>query len=124
MTRIVAAGVVATVVAALLLATSGHLVDPVAYGLQVAVILAGSVSAALVWRRRRPGNRLAAWLLAYAVATALVSLQGVRDPLLHSVGVAADPMFFAVGYLLVFAFPEGRVSGRPERLLLGGISLY
>src|SRR3954454_15108194 len=111
MMRIAATGVVATVAAGLLVATSGHLVHPLAYALQVAVMLAGAVAAALVWLRRRPGNRTVVWLLAYAVAIAILSLQGARDPLLHSAGVAVDPIFFVLGYVVVFAFPEGRVRG-------------
>jgi signal transduction histidine kinase len=121
---IAASGMVAAVGGGLLLATSDHLVDPVAYGLQVAVMVFGTVAAALVWLARRPGNRVAPLLLALALATATISLQGVEEPVLHSLGVLADPAVFLLAYVVVFAFPDGRLSGRVERLLLAGWTLY
>jgi drug/metabolite transporter (DMT)-like permease len=51
------AGLVAGVGGGVLLATSGHLVRPVAYGLQASVMIVGSVGVALYWAVRRPGNR-------------------------------------------------------------------
>ena len=123
-TAIAASGVVLAVGGGLLLATSDHLVDPVAYGLQMAVLIIGAVAAALVWIKRRPGNRIALYLLAYALAGAVISLQGARNDLLHSLGVLVEPVFFLLGYVLVFAFPAGRPIGTPERLLLAAMSLY
>jgi hypothetical protein len=108
----------------LLVATSDHLVEPVAYGLQIAIMVVGTVGAALCWLVRRPGNRLALWLLALAVATAVLALQGAADPLLHSLGVLVEPVFFVLAYYVVFAFPEGRLTRRPEQALLVGYTLY
>jgi hypothetical protein len=121
---IAASGLVAAVGGGLLLATSDHLVDPVAYGLQVAIMVIGTVAAALVWLKRRPANGVAPLLLALALATAAVSLQGVSDPVLHSLGVLADPAVVLLAYVVVFAFPDGRLTGRAERLLLAGWALY
>ena len=51
-------------------------------------MVTGTVAASLVWLVRRPGNRLGYVLLALAVATAIMSLQGATQPLLHSLGIA------------------------------------
>ena len=112
------AGLVAAVGGGLLLATSGHLVDPVGYGAQVAAMVVGTVVAALYWLVRRPGNPLGVALLALAIATATISLQGATQPLLHSIGVAAYSAVFLLVYYVVFTFPDGRV-GRLEQVILG-----
>jgi signal transduction histidine kinase len=113
-------GVVAAVGGGALVATSDHLVDPVAYGLQIAVVVAGTVGVALFWAANRPGNVLAPLLLAYAAAIAGVSLQGASNPLLHSIGVLFDNAAFFLGYYVVFAFPVGRFVGLLEKALLAG----
>ena len=117
-------GLLVAVGGALLLATSDHLVDPLAYGVQIGVMVAGTVAAAIVWLVRRPGNRLGYILLALAVATAVMSLQGATQPLLHILGVAVEPVMFLLAYYAVFAFPDGRLAGLLEKLLLAGIALY
>src|SRR3954447_7075160 len=118
------AGVVVALAGGLLLATSDFLVDAGAYGLQTAFMLAATVAAALVWLHRRPGNGVGVLLLALGLATAVIPLQGADDPYLHSVGVLIEPVFFLLGYLVVFAFPEGRLTGIPERLILAGMTVY
>jgi signal transduction histidine kinase len=117
------AGLLTAAGGGLLLATSDHLVDPTTYGLQVAAMIAGAVAAALYWLVRRPGNRLGLALLAFAVATAVISLQGATQPLLHSIGVSADSAVFLLVYYVVFAFPDGRL-GRLETVILGTWVLY
>ncbi len=84
----------------------------------------GTVAAALYWLVRRPGNRLGSILLALAVATAVMSLQGATQPLLHSMGVAVEPIFFLLAYYAIFAFPDGRLGGPLEQALLAGMALY
>ena len=101
----------------LLLATSDHLAHPIAYGLEVAVIVALSVAAALYWAVHRPGNRVALLLLAYAASTAVISLEGLAKPLPFSLGVLFEMPAFLLSYYLILAFPEGRLVGTLERIL-------
>lgn len=124
-TLVVAAtlGLLAGVGGFLLVATSDHLVDPLAYGLLVANAIVGTVGVALYWLVRRPGNRVGLILLALGVAYAGISLQGAANPLAHSIGVLFDAVVFALTYYVVFAFPEGRLTRPIERLLVAATVL-
>ena len=116
------AAVLAAIGAGLLLATSDHLVHPIAYGIQRAVIIVGWSSAALYWLVRRPGNRLGLAFVALALASVVMSLQGASDPLLHSIGVFGDfPSFIWPSMSL--RLPRRTACGSPERLLLAGWTL-
>ncbi len=117
------AWVLVAIGAGLLLATSDHLVDPIAYGIQRAVIIVGWSSAALYWLVRRPGNRLGLAFVALALSSVVMSLQGASDPLLHSIGVFGDFPSFVLAFYVIFAFPDGRLGGWVERLLLAGWAL-
>jgi signal transduction histidine kinase len=119
-----AGGAVAAVGGGLLLATSDQLLDPLAYGIQVSLMIVGTVAAALYWLVKRPANRLGWALLALAAVTAVITLQGATAPLLHSLGVAIEPVFFLLAYYVVFAFPDGRLDGRFEQGLLAAMALY
>jgi signal transduction histidine kinase len=126
-TRRVTVGVAASALLAaagggVLVATSDHLVDPLAYAVQISVLVAATAAVALYWAVARPGNRIALLLLAYAAAIAVMSLQGAANPLLHSVGVLFDAPIFFLGYCLVFVFPLGRFVGAIEKVLLAGVA--
>ena len=113
-------GVSALVIAVgggLLLGTSDHLAHPVAYGLEVAALVALSAAAALYWVVHRPGNRIALILLAYAAVTSVISLEGSANPLLFSLGVLFEMPAFLLSYYLILSFPEGRLVGTLERVL-------
>jgi signal transduction histidine kinase len=121
-TVIAISGLLAGAGGGLLLVTSGHLARPLAYGLEVAVIVVATVGIALYWAVRRPGNRLALLLLAYAACAAGLSLQGASSPLLHSIGVLFDAPMFWLGYFVVFAFPRGALAGALEKVLLAAVA--
>ena len=87
------------------------------------MIIVGWSSAALYWLVRRPGNRLGLAFVALALASVVMSLQGASDPLLHSIGVFGDFPSFVLAFYVIFAFPDGRLGGWPERLLLAGWAL-
>jgi hypothetical protein len=92
----VAAGLLAGVGGFTLLATSDHLVDPRAYGFQLANMIVGTSAVAVYWLARRPGNRVGVILLTLATAYVGISLQGASPPLLHSIGVLFDPVVFVL----------------------------
>ena len=57
LTALAIGGLLVAIGAGLLVATSDHLVEPIEWGLIIAVVL-GWFGAALYWLIRRPGNRL------------------------------------------------------------------
>ena len=109
--------------AGLVVVTSDHLVDPIGFGLWLAVMVVGWFGAALYWLVRRPGNRLGLVLLAVAVCTVVMSLQGATEPRLHGIGVLADWLFVLLVFYVVFAFPAGRIESRVGWALLGATAL-
>jgi signal transduction histidine kinase len=117
------AAIVAGVGGALLVATSDHLVDSGWYGAEIGVVVVGTVVTALYWITYRPGNRIAALLLAYAAVAAGLALQGASSPLLHSIGVLCDAPLFLLGWWLVFAFPHGFLNGLLERVLVVAVAV-
>jgi signal transduction histidine kinase len=122
MVAVAVSGLAAGVGGGVLVATSGHLLRPLAYGLELSVVIVGTVGVALYWAVRRPGNRIALALLVYAAAVVGISLQGAASPLLHSIGVFFDAPVFLLGYYVVFAFPEGRLTGLLERFLVAAVA--
>ncbi len=123
LTALAIGGLAVAIGAGLLVATSDHLVDPIAFGVQVAVMVVGWSSAALYWLVRRPGNRLGPWLLAVAACTAVMSLQGGNEPHLRTIGVLADWVFVLLVFYVIFAFPDGRIQSRVAWALLGATAL-
>ena len=123
LTALAIGGLPVAIGAGLLVATSDHFVDPIAFGVQVAVMLVGWLSAALYWLVRRPGNRLGPLLLAVAVCTAVMSLQGASEPHVRSIGVLADWLFVVLVFYVIFAFPAGRIESRVGWALLGATAL-
>ncbi|MGZ4303061.1 MAG: sensor histidine kinase [Gaiellaceae bacterium] len=111
-------GLLTGVGACVLVATSDHLVDPIAYGLLLADVIIGTVAVAIYWLVRRPGSRMALILLVLAAAYVGISLQGAASPLLHSIGVLFDPVVFTLTYYAVFAFPHGRLVSPLDKLLV------
>jgi signal transduction histidine kinase len=112
------AGLLTGVGAFILVATSNHLVDPLAYGLLLADVIVGTAAVAIYWLVRRPGNRMSLILLTLATAYVGISLQGAASPLIHSIGVLFDPVLFVLTYYAVFAFPYGRLVSPLDRLLV------
>ena len=116
-------GLLVAIGAGLLVATSDHLVEPIGFGLWLAVTVVGWFGAALYWLVRRRGNRLGLVLLAVAVCTVVMSLQGANQPQVHGIGVLADWLFVLLVFYVVFAFPEGRIESRVGWALLGATAL-
>ncbi len=123
LTALAIGGLLVAIGAGLLVATSDHLVDPIAFGVQVAVMVLGWFSAALYWLVRRPGNRLGLHLLVVAACTAVMSLQGANEPHLRTIGVLADWVFVLLVFYVIFAFPAGRIESRVAWALLGATAL-
>jgi signal transduction histidine kinase len=103
-----------------LVVTSDHLLHPIAYASELAEVVVASAVVGAYWLVRRPGNRTGLLLIVAAVFALGLALQGASSPLLHSIGVLFDAPFFVLGFWLVFAFPEGRLTTLAEKVLIAG----
>jgi signal transduction histidine kinase len=69
--------------------------------------------------RRRPDSRLGPLMLAAGFAMGLSTLQFATSDLLFTVGAAFDLVPAALLLHLYLAFPEGRLTSRSERIVVG-----
>ncbi len=65
---------------------------------------------ALLWLRLRPSSRVGVLLLGITALTGLAALQGSSSPIVHSLGVVADPILTIVWIYLLLTFPTIRLD--------------
>jgi signal transduction histidine kinase len=114
---------VATVAActgAVLLATDAEVYQP-----QLRVLLLGwttlpFIGAGVVAWRRRPDTRFGALLVAAGLITPVSTLQWSDQALLNTIGQLTDLLLPALWLHVFLAYPTGRVTGRPRRLIVAG----
>jgi signal transduction histidine kinase len=76
------------------------------------------VAAGTVAWRRRPDSRFGPLLVAAGFATPASTLQWAPQPVLHTVGQLCDLLLPALWLHVFLAYPSGRPTGRPERLIV------
>jgi signal transduction histidine kinase len=81
------------------------------------VVIPYVVSGILAWWRR-PESRLGLLMLATGFATALAPLQWVDQPVLYSIGHLCDMLPAALFLHVFLAFPTGRLTRLPERVVV------
>ena len=112
------AGVVAAVVAVVLSLASDHQDDPAIQGALMAWIVLSYVLAGLLAWWRRPRNHLGPLMILVGFGVFGSSLTAANAALPFTIGVAFD-LAAAVMFLHVcLAFPNGRLEGRAERVLV------
>jgi signal transduction histidine kinase len=112
------AGVVAAVVAVVLSLASDHQDDPAIQGALMAWIVLSYVLAGLLAWWRRPRNHLGPLMIGVGFGVFGSSLTAANAALPFTIGVAFD-LAAAVMFLHVcLAFPNGRLEGRTERVLV------
>ena len=113
-----AAGAVSFALAVIGEGVGVELGEPLVIAVLAAVLTLSYVLCGLVAWRRRPGSRFGALMIAAGFANFLTTLVWAKSALPHTIGQALD-LLPPVLFLHVFlAFPDGRVKGRPERVLL------
>ena len=122
-THLAVIGAALGVAGATLVATSDHFARPGAYGLFIANLVIGQFLVAFYWLRQRPGDRTGLLLLALGFVNLGKALQGASSGLLYTVGVLFESLVVILGFYLVFAFPDGRLTRRVDKILLGAIAL-
>ena len=112
-------GAVAAAVAVLLLALAQE--DLYQRALRIMLVLWCTlpfVAAGAVAWRRRPDSRFGPLLVAAGFATTASTLQWTAQPVLHTAGQLFDLLLPALWLHVFLAYPGGRLTRRPEQLLV------
>jgi signal transduction histidine kinase len=114
-----AAAVAATAVVVLLALAQDDLYQrPLRIVLVLWCTLPFIAAGAVAWRRR-PDSRFGPLLIAAGFVTPVSTLQWTSQPALHTVGQLCDLLLPALWLHVFLAYPGGRLTGRPERLIVG-----
>ena len=84
---------------------------------QKADFVIGPVLTGLYWIRRRPQSPLGPLLIAWGVVGALYILQSSSESWLFTIGLFWEKVFGLCTYVLILAFPTGRLD-RPSKIVL------
>ena len=88
---------------------------------QKADFILGPTFVGLYWRHRRPDNRLGLMMIALGLVFIPYILESTRSPYLFTIGTMSEAVYIPLAFAIVLAFPNGRLDGPVERLLLGGL---
>ena len=121
--RLALVGAAGGAAGAVLVASSGHFLRPHAFGLFLANLIVGTFLIAFYWLRRRPGDPTGRLLLALGFANLGLVLEGASSPFLHTVGVLFELLVVVLGFYVVFAFPEGRLTSRTDKIVMSVVLL-
>src|SRR5215207_9758207 len=114
---VVVGGVVAGGVAVWVTLLADFLRYPAWLAAQKADFVIGPVLTGLYWIRRRPQSPFGPMLICWGLVGALYILQSSSDSWLFSVGLFWEKVFGLGTYVLILAFPTGRLD-RPSKVLL------
>jgi signal transduction histidine kinase len=112
----------ALVLSTVLALSSNHVVHPLLTALFYGYSIAVPIGVAIYWWWRRPESRMGELLLLLGFAAAVSALQSANDALLYSIGVAGDAALTFMLFLVVLAFPRGRLETRGSRFLAGALT--
>src|SRR4051812_37434721 len=113
------AGVVAGVVAVWVTLPADFLRYPAWLAAQKADFVIGPALTGLYWMRRRPHSWFGPMLIGWGVVGALYILQSSGESWPFTIGLFWEKVFGLGTYVLILAFPTGRLD-RPSRVLLAG----
>jgi signal transduction histidine kinase len=90
-------------------------------GVQKADFILGPVFVGLYWHHKRPNNRLGLLMIALGLIFIPYALESVRSPYPFTIGTMVEAVYIPLALAIVLAFPDGRLDGRAERLILVGV---
>jgi signal transduction histidine kinase len=90
---------------------------------QKADFILGPVFVGLYWHYKRPDNRLGLLLIALGLVFIPYLLESIRSPYAFTIGTMVEAVYIPLALAIVLAFPNGRLDGRAERLILVGVVL-
>src|ERR1044072_1305689 len=94
------------------------LAHPAWLAVQKADFIVGPVFVGLYWWRRRPGNRFGLLLIALGLVGGPYILQALTQPTLFAIGVVTEDPLWVMATIVILAFPTGRLTGLPERVVI------
>jgi signal transduction histidine kinase len=115
--------VVAAVAAFWVTINASFLQYPYWLGVQKADFILGPVFVGLYWHHRRPENRLGLLMIALGLIFIPYILESIRSPYAFTIGTMVEAVYIPLALAIVLAFPDGRLDGRAERLILAGVVL-
>jgi len=86
--------------------------------LQKADFILGPVLTGLYWMRRRPQSRFGPMLVAFGFLSAGYLLHSSSEPWLFSIGLMWENVIGLATYVLILAFPTGRLDGLVPKAIL------
>lgn len=113
--------VVAVLVALVL--DAGTLERPSGFAALGAWTAVGFVAAGVLWRRRRPANRLGVVLLAAGLCAAGQLLQGLDAPAAFTAGVLFDLPTTLLVWIAILAFPSGRLDRAGRMVVTAAVAV-
>ena len=111
------AAVAAGVVAVWVTLPADFLRHPAWLAAQKADFVIGPVLTGLYWMRKRPQSPFGPMLICWGLVGALYILQSSSDSWLFSIGLFWEKVFGLGTYVLILAFPTGRLD-RPSKIVL------
>ena len=111
------AAIVAAVVAVWVTLPADFLRYPEWLAAQKADFVIGPVLTGVYWIRQRPQSPFGPMLICWGVVGALYILQSSSDSWLFSIGLFWEKVFGLATYVLILAFPTGRLD-RPSKIVL------
>jgi signal transduction histidine kinase len=111
------AAIAAAVVAVWLTLPADFLRYPEWLAAQKADFIIGPVLTGVYWIRQRPQSPLGPLLICWGVVGGLYILQSSADSWLFSIGLFWEKVFGLATYVLILAFPTGRLD-RPSKIVL------
>src|SRR3954469_8191838 len=88
---------------------------------QKADFVVGPALTGLYWLRRRPQSPFGLMLIAWGLVGVLYILQSSSDSWLFTIGLFWEKVFGLATYVLILAFPTGRLDRPSKFLLIGGV---
>jgi len=116
---------VAGAIAALWITLRAHfLAYPGWLAVQKADFIVGPIGVGLYWMHRRPGNRMGLLLIVLGLLGVPYILASSSDPTLFGIGVLAEDPLYVMAYIVILAFPTGRLEGRLEWLVIAMLAVF
>ena len=88
---------------------------------QKADFILGPIFVGLYWRYRRPHNRLGVLLIILGLVGIPYLLESATAPGLYGAGVVSEVPIYALTMTAIIAFPNGRLDGVAERVILAAV---